>query len=238
MVSTAFRIEVTKDELPSTVPYITFIGKIYSRPKQDDNDCIFGIDITEYNNFNFTNKGRITFKIQTIYEADPDSRFRKLTTKLEIGKLIFIAGLLDLSDDDLPFVDAKEIDLLEDSTNNLPNTSSQSLFSRTQKFKTNKIIPIKIEKSLDNTVTQDQENSDDQPIDDEIEHKSETNSVKRGSKRKNELADLSIQCLKKAKNLDKNKEESDNNEKLIQPIKRGGKKKKELANNNKSLKKT
>ena len=212
--------------MPSTVPYITFIGKIYSRPKQDDNDCIFGIDITEYNNFNFTNKGRITFKIQTIYEAGPDSHFRKLTTKLEIGKLIFIAGLLDLSDDDLPFVDAKEIDLLEDSTNNLPNTSSQSLFSCTQKFKTNKIIPIKIEKSLDNTVTQDQEDSDDQPIDDEIEHKSETNSAKRDSKRKNELADLSIQCLKKAKNLDKNKEESDNNEKLIQPIKRGGKKKK------------
>ena len=131
MISTAFKMEFSEVKLPSTGPYITFVGKICSKLKQDDNDCVFGVDATEYNNFSFTNKGRISFKVQVVFEAGPDSRFRKFTPKLEIGRLIFISGLLDLSDDDLPFVEAKEMDLLEDFTNKLPSTSFQPLFSRT-----------------------------------------------------------------------------------------------------------
>ncbi|CAG8542384.1 15612_t:CDS:2 [Rhizophagus irregularis] len=165
MISTAFKIELIEDEIPSTGPYISFVGKVYSRPKQDD--CVFGINVSEYNNnFNFTNKGK------------------KLAPKLEIGKLVFIAILAKMI---YHLLKQEEIDLLENSIDDLPNTSlSQSLFSRTQKFKTNKPISIKKEKSLDN----------------EIEKVLST-----GSKRKNQLAELSLRRLKKAKNLDNNDEE-------------------------------
>ncbi|CAB4438026.1 unnamed protein product [Rhizophagus irregularis] len=238
MISTAFKIELIEDEIPSTGPYISFVGKIYSRPKQDEDDCVFGINVSEYNNnFNFTNKGKVNFKIQVVYDAGQDSRFRKLAPKLEIGKLVFIAGLLDLSENDLPFVEAREIDLLENSIDDLPNTSSsQSLFSRTQKFKTNKPISIKKEKSLDNEIekplstgqNQDDKSSEEQS-DDEIDHKSVTNLTNQGGKRKNQLADLSLRRLKKAKNLDNNDEEFglDNQvtgKELSQPTKRKDKK--------------
>lgn len=147
MVSTAFKLENFGHRIPLTTPYISFVGKIYSKPNQIDNDCVMGVNVNEYNSFNFTNKGRIDFKIQVVYDVKPDSRFKKLTPKFEIGKTIFIAGSLDL-DDDQPFVEAKEIDLLEDSAVvDHPNTDSQSLFSRTQKFKNT----IKKEKSLDTT---------------------------------------------------------------------------------------
>jgi hypothetical protein len=223
MVSTAFKVDLTEDELPSTGPYITFVGKIYSKPKQDDNDCAFGIDVNEYNNFNFTNKGRISFKAQIVYEAGAESRFKKLTPKLEVGRSVFVTGLLDLSDDDLPYVEAKEIDLLEGFSSNLTNTTPQSLFSRTQKFK-NKTISIKKEKSDD----RDHEKNNDS------DSKSEASPIKYSSKRKNELADLSIQRLKKGKNKNNQEFEIDNQDESSQPIKFGGRKKKELA----TLKKT
>src|SRR4051794_39926144 len=179
MVSTAFKLENYKITL--TGPYISFVGKIYSKPKQDDNDCIVGITVNEYNNFNFTNKGRIYFKIQVVYDAGSDSRFKKLAPKLEIGKMIFITGLLDLSDDDLPFVEAKEIDLLEDSAavvNDHSNKNSQSLFLRTQKFKVKNTI-IKKEKSSDNTdekTSQYTKNSDNEDEEESLEH--EVSSMK------------------------------------------------------------
>ncbi|CAB4444837.1 unnamed protein product [Rhizophagus irregularis] len=57
MVSTAFKIELIKDEIPSTGLYISFVRKVYSKPKQDDNGCVFGVNVTEYNNnFSFANK--------------------------------------------------------------------------------------------------------------------------------------------------------------------------------------
>ena len=53
-----------------------------------------------------------------------------------------------LGDDDLPFVEAKEIDSVAGDDHS--NTNSQSLFSRTQKFKV-KNTYIKKEISSDNT---------------------------------------------------------------------------------------
>ena len=74
MISTAFKMEFSEVELPSTGPYITFVGKICSKLKQDDNDCVFGVDATEYNNFSFTNNFinwkiiKTTKKNQMIYK--------------------------------------------------------------------------------------------------------------------------------------------------------------------------
>src|SRR6266487_6805828 len=193
MVSTAFKLESYKIPLTGPYcPYISFVGKIYSKPRQDDNDCIVEINVNEYNNFNFTDKGRIYFKVQVVYDAGSDSRFKKLTPKLEVGKMIFITGLLDLSNDDLPFVEAKEIDLLEDSAavaDDRLNTNSQSLFLRIQKFKIKNTF-IKKEKSSDNTnekANQYTKNSDDEDEEEILEH----------DKRKKELEDS--QPLKKIK---------------------------------------
>jgi len=193
MVSTAFKLESYKIPLTGPYcPYISFVGKIYSKPRQDDNDCIVEINVNEYNNFNFTDKGRIYFKVQVVYDAGSDSRFKKLTPKLEVRKMIFITGLLDLSNDDLPFIEAKEIDLLEDSAavaDDRLNTNSQSLFLRIQKFKIKNTF-IKKEKSSDNTnekANQYTKNSDDEDEEEILEH------------------DKKIQTSKRVKNLDKGK---------------------------------
>ena len=161
--------------------------------------------------------------------------------------MIFIAGLLDLSDDDLPFVEAKEIDLLENSINDHSSTNAQSLFSRTQKFKTSRTVSIKKEKSLDDTIekalfsNQNQDDDKEELKNEGIEYNSEINQEKKGNKRKIELADLSIQCLKKARNLNKvtnNKEfDINNNEEPNQSIK-GSNKRSGIAGNNKTTKVT
>jgi hypothetical protein len=187
MVSAAFKIESSKAyELPLTGLYATFAGKICSKLKQDDNDCIFGININEYNNFGFTDKGRINFKVQVVYDAGPDSRFRKLSPKLEVGKSIFITGLLDLSDDDLPFIEAKEINLLEDSDDR-SNINSQSLFSRAQKFRANKNILMEKEKVLEDTTekTTDEKIHENPAKDDpSVQQVSDGKLTKRNNKRK------------------------------------------------------
>ena len=178
MVSSAFKIDNYK--IPLTGPYVSFVGKIVSKPKQEDDDCVIGVNVNEYNNFGFTNKGRINLKIQVVYEVGSDSRFRKLTPKLEIGKAIFISGLLDLSDNELPFVIAKEIDLPEDlAVKDYPSINSQSLFSRTQKFKLNKYI-IKKEESSDNVG--EKELINDQHSDDDDNKEMSENKRKKGNK--------------------------------------------------------
>ena len=97
MVSAAFKIEfpgiyeINEIQLPSTGPHISFVGRIYSIPEQQENDCLFGIHLFEYNNFNFRDKGKVNFKIQVVYEAGPNSRFAKLASKLQLGKLVFIS---------------------------------------------------------------------------------------------------------------------------------------------------
>ena len=73
----------------------------------------------KYNNFNFENKEKINFKIQVIYEAGSNSRFKKLVQRLQIGKLIFISGFFDFDDNEFLFIEAKEMDLLDNFGNNL-----------------------------------------------------------------------------------------------------------------------
>ena len=83
-------------------------------------------------NFSFANKERMDFKIEVVYEAD--LRFKRLASKLMIGKLVFISGFFDLKENELPFIEAKEIDLLDDSSGsssqNQSSINSQSPFSR------------------------------------------------------------------------------------------------------------
>ena len=145
MISTVFKIEITGNHMLPTAPHISFAAKIYRKPEHVDDNCLFGVDLLEYNNFSFTNKGKMNFKIQIVFEAGPDSRFRKLLPKLEIGKLVFIIGILDLDDVEVPFVEAKEIDLLDDFIDN-QLTNFQTPFSRIQKFKNNRNCTIKEEK--------------------------------------------------------------------------------------------
>ena len=65
----------------------------------------------------------MNFKMQVVYEAGPNSRFNKIASRLQIGKIVFISGFFDLNENELPFIEAKEIDLLDDFNNN----SSQDL---------------------------------------------------------------------------------------------------------------
>jgi hypothetical protein len=199
MVSSAFKIGNYK--IPLTGPYVSFVGKIYSKPKQEDDDCVIGINVNEYNNFSFTNKGRINLKIQVVYDVGSDSRFRKLTPKLEIGKAIFISGLLDLGDSELPFVIAKEIDLPEDSAvKDYPSINSQSLFSRTQKFKSNKYI-IKKEESPDN-VGKDVELINDQYNDNDDNKEMSENKRKKGNKNSQPLKKTKVTTRSQKQNDD------------------------------------
>ena len=46
----------------------------------------------------------MNFKIQVVYESGPDSHFRKLASRLEIEKLVFISGFFDLDKNQLPFI--------------------------------------------------------------------------------------------------------------------------------------
>jgi len=98
--------------------------------------------LLEYNNFNFGNKEKMNFKIQVVYKAGPNSRFKKLAQRLQIGKLIFISGFFDLDDNEFPFIEAKEMDLLDDFGNNLSQNQSttnfQSPLSLAYKFKNNR----------------------------------------------------------------------------------------------------
>lgn len=166
----------------------------------------------------------MNFKIQVVYESGPDSRFKKLASRLEVGKLVFISGFFDLDDNQLPFIEAKEIDLLDDSTNNLSqnqsNTSFKSPFSRTHKFRNSKSVvqsPVKKVKTsnskavkiIDDKIDEEMQNNDATKSEEELvitsTSTSETNnqltsekSKKNNNKRKKELADLSIQRLQKA----------------------------------------
>jgi hypothetical protein len=82
MIFTVYKIEITGNH----ILHISFAGKIYSKLEEVDNDCLFGVDLLEYNNFGFENKGKMNFKIQIVFEAGPDSRFRK--TNIDLNYLI------------------------------------------------------------------------------------------------------------------------------------------------------
>lgn len=226
MVSAAFKLPIPDDsinELFPASPYASFVGRIYEAVEQYENDCKFGVTLLEYNNFSFASKSKMDFKIQVVYEAGPDSRFKKLITRLNTGKLVFISGFFDLNENELPFIEAKEIDLLDEFSNNptqnQANTSLQSPFSRTNKFKTNK-NRYTIQQTVKNTVSSSgvrivTDNSNEQARDNNIRNEDEmviastststsalelneeTSEKPRKNKRK-ELADLSIQKLKKS----------------------------------------
>ena len=222
MISAAFKIEIPENyTLQQTGPHISFARKIYSKPEEIDNDCSFGVQLLEYNNFSFGNKEKMNFKIQVVFEAGPDSRFKKLASRLEIGKSVFITGFLDLDDVEIPFVEAKEIDLLDDVVNN-PNL--QSPFSRTHKFKNNKNIFIKKEKTLDNNIIdvfntemddqiQINDINDDNNNDKEEEIKRNRQSLRgkqnRGRKRKTNP----VQHLKNIENSGVDEQEDNKNDK-------------------------
>ena len=124
------------------------VGRIDEAIEQKGNDCKFSISLSEYNNFSFANKERMDFKIEVVYEAE--IRFKRLATKLIIGKLVFVSGFFDLRENELPFIEAKEIDLLDEfsgsSSQNQSNINSQSPFSRANKFRSNKTSDKKVKK--------------------------------------------------------------------------------------------
>jgi hypothetical protein len=159
LVSAAFKVPVENYKIDSflVVPYASFVGRVSEAVEQNGNDCKFEANLLEYNNFNFGNRERMNFNIQVVYEAGPDSRFRKLASRLTIGKFVFISGFFDLNENESPFIEAKEIDLIDDISNNLllsnqSNASYQSPFSRAHKFKNSKNTiqsPIKEDKASD-----------------------------------------------------------------------------------------
>ncbi len=166
----------------------------------------------------------MNFKIQIVYESGPDSCFKKFALRLEVGKLVFISGFFNLDDNQLLFIKAKEIDLLDDSTNNLSQNqlsiSFKSPFSRTHKFRNSKNIvqsPVKKVKTsnskavkiIDDKIDEEMQNNNTTKSEEELviasTSTSETNnqltsekSKKNNNKRKKKLADLSFQRLKKA----------------------------------------
>jgi hypothetical protein len=171
--------------------------------------------LLEYNNFNFGNKEKINFKIQVVYEAGPNSRFKKLAPRLQIGKLIFISGFFDLDDNEFPFIEAKEMDLLDDFGNNLSQNKSttnfQSPLSLAYKFKNNR---NKVQSSAKKTnassskITEIIDDKINKQVQDDNTSKNEETTIsststpnekqKKSNKRKKELADLSIQRLERA----------------------------------------
>ena len=213
MVSAAFKLPTIKNI--EAGPYVSFVGTIYEGIEKNENDCKFGINLLEYNGFNFANKERMTFKIQVVYEAGPTSRFNKLASRLQIGKIVFISGFFDLNENELPFVEAKEIDLLNDFNNSLEiqptNINLQSPFSRTNKFKGNRDTAESSNKQNNN------DNDDDQlgnviikKEKDAVPLTSSTSSVmdnqliseqpkKANNKRKKDLVHLPIQRRTKLK---------------------------------------
>ncbi|GBC08903.1 hypothetical protein RclHR1_08480006 [Rhizophagus clarus] len=193
LVSAAFQLQHSenKDNLLPTSPYASFVGKIYETVEQSDNDCKFGITLSEYNNFSFGNKAKTDFKIQVVYEAGPDSRFKKLAPKLSIGRLVYISGFFDLNGNEFPFIEAKEIDLLDDYSNNsnkieqilLPNTRTSSNIKITDDDEQTKNVNTENEDEVVITSTSASGAND-----------KATKKTKKSNKRK-ELADLSIQRL-------------------------------------------
>lgn len=239
MLSAAFKMEfpriyeVNKFHFPPNVPNISFVGRIHTAPQQNGDDCLIEVYLFEYNSFNFADKGRMNIKMQVVYDAGHNSRFEKISSKLQVGKLIFISGLLDLTnDDESPFVEAKEIDILDEFVNNSTKSynSQSSLFSRTNKFRNSKNTVVKKEKTSDYNTTnvfknEDNENSDvdgesenvNTNTKDEIEINNQkiNESRKKYGKRKLELADLPTQRLKKGKNVivdNGNKEDNETEE--------------------------
>lgn len=221
MVSAAFKLPTTEgnDNFFPAGPYASFVGTIYEGIEQNENDCKFGLSLLEYNSFSFANREKMSFKTQVVYEAGPNSRFNKIASRLQVGKTIFISGFFDLNENELPYIEAKEIDLLDDFNINPSqarptNVNLRSPFSRTHKFKSNKDIsqsPTKIKQGNINDDVNDQlrnviiksekdlivpsTSSTFAIVDNQL---TSEKPKKNNNKRKKELTDLSVQRLNKA----------------------------------------
>ena len=221
LISAVFKIENHNYDLYLTGPYASFVGRIYEGVEQNENDCKFGVNLLKYNNFGFANKEKINFKIQVVYEAGPDSHFKKLAPKLQIRKLLFISGFFNLNENESPFIKAKEIDILDEFSDNSSqiqsNINLQSPFSYAHKFRNNKNTIQSSAKTVKMPYSKEIEIIDDDNINEQMDKNEEElviaststtevkylsiskKPVKRNSnKRKMELADLSIQRLEKA----------------------------------------
>ncbi|CAG8609985.1 1691_t:CDS:2 [Rhizophagus irregularis] len=228
LVSAAFKIPTSENHDNINLPYGSFVGRIYEEVEQNGSDCKFGVNLLEYNNFSFASKEKINFRIHIVYEAGPTSRFIKLASRLQVGKLIFISGFFDLNENEIPFVEAKEIDILNEFSDNPSQTQSNNTLQSPfhvplnlkaseeelphAKFKSNKKLlqspPQKKNKTIeiiDNDEQIDNKSEEEQksPITSasKIEAKDSSiseKSTKKNSKRKMELSDLSIQRLEKA----------------------------------------
>jgi hypothetical protein len=177
----------------------------------------------------------MNFKIQVVYEAGLESRFKKIAPRLTVGKLVFISGFFDLNDDETLFVEAKEIDILDDPAINMfQNQSSidfQSPFSRAQKFRKNKnkssekklLTSTNKEVKINNNDEKIQEINDINEEELEIASTSTSESIsekqkKNNNKRKKELADLSLQRLEKASKKTKVKTRSQKQKEKLDQI--------------------
>lgn len=208
MLSAAFKIEILDDiniKLPLIEPSISFVGKVSSRSELIDDDCRLAVDLLEYNNFNFANKEKMTFKIQVVFDAGSASRFKKLPTILDIGKLIFVTGFIDLDDNQI-FVEAKEIDILDDSINSIGNhTNSRPPFSRTNKFKNNNNIKKEIMNNVIKIIKDDDEIINDN--NNEINEKLQDDDINVSNKKRSYIDQRESQITKKkVKSSDANDE--------------------------------
>ncbi len=85
----AFKIEITGNHMLLTISHISFVGKIYNKLEEINDDCLFGVDLLKYNNFSIENKGKMDFKIQIVFEAGLIHASENLHQRLEIGRLVF-----------------------------------------------------------------------------------------------------------------------------------------------------
>jgi len=145
---------------------------------------------------------------------------------------VSISGFLDLNENELPYVEAKEIDLIDDFTNNSSQNQStnnfQSPFSCATKFK-KKDVQTPVKKSRTSNTNKEikivNDIDDEQMQDASVKSKNEvvtasTSKVvndqlisekpKKNNKRKKELGDLSVQRLNKAARNTKVKTRSQN----------------------------
>lgn len=77
IISTTFKIEITEEQVLSTASHISYL--LWVKITISGTNCV---DLIEYNNFSFGNK-EMNFKIQILFEAEPDSHFRKLVSRLD-----------------------------------------------------------------------------------------------------------------------------------------------------------
>src|SRR5436190_267750 len=85
----------------------------------------------------------------------------KLASRLQVGKLIFISGFFDLNDNETPFIEAKEIDILDEFSDRQNNKNKKK-----RKIELADLSIQRLEKAAKNTKvkTRSQRKNEKQPI--------------------------------------------------------------------------